>query len=275
MLWKLGLPKKRCATLCMIYFQTLNAVFLCAQMTDIGLILQSVAQAHLTALAPRTGPVVGGTSVQLFGTHWSTRMGLLFYVTCRFNVTMVPALYINRKQVRCVSPASPAGLVALEASNDGQTFSVSGLRFGFYTSELFSLHPSHGPHQGGTLIAIHGQGLAPHSTNNMYLSSVYCSFEDNNDVFASTQSSQVISCISPSSKGRTYSAVRIKQEGSLMTGTLFFRYVPQEHLHVVPSRPSRGPIRGGTAIAFSSIGYKGLILTESCCIFGKVRKKIL
>ena len=69
---------------------------------------------------PDRGPVDGGTFVSVFGENFHERSSNLAYLSCRFNVTAVPAIFISAREIKCYTPEMPPGLVNVAISNNLQ-----------------------------------------------------------------------------------------------------------------------------------------------------------
>lgn len=242
---------------------------LLSQFTDTGLLYESLQPLTLAALSPSAGPIVGGTSVHILGGKWSLRMASLSTLSCRFNSTVVPALHISDIEVRCTSPTSPAGLVVVEASNDGQQFTYAGnLRFTYVHMELISLNPSQGPPEGGTVISIYGQGLGLPASDDTALQKSFCVFEDGTEALATHWSTHLLTCASPTRTISMHRSIRVRQNGAYLTGNLLFRYSLPHSIAVGPHRPQMGPVEGGTLISFTMTDLN--IFDQASCIFGQV-----
>lgn len=92
----------------------------------------------MSVIEPTTGPVWGGTLVQVAGSEF------LFVpqLTCGFGTDpsqRTVATFMTSTRLRCYSPASIAvGTVALEISNNNQDFTSNGVQFEFQ-GMLFSV----------------------------------------------------------------------------------------------------------------------------------------
>ena len=60
--------------------------------------------ASIATIFPDRGPTDGGTFVSVFGSDYHERSASLFYLTCRFNITAVPAVFISPTEVKCYTP---------------------------------------------------------------------------------------------------------------------------------------------------------------------------
>jgi hypothetical protein len=106
-------------------------------------------------LDPALGPVHGGTIVSVVGQNFANSASL----SCRFGAASytVIARFLTSRTVECVSPAHPAGEVALQLSLNGQQFVSLGATYLFHEVPIIvAIEPSRGPVEGGMLMTIHG-----------------------------------------------------------------------------------------------------------------------
>lgn len=120
--------------------------------------------ATLGSAMPVSGPVDGGTLVSVFGRNFHERSASLSYLICRFNLTAVPAIYISAREVKCVTPEMPAGVVNLAVSNNIQDYDDAVTMFSYTIVRLMGIEPPEGPVSGGTRIIITGQSFTPGDT---------------------------------------------------------------------------------------------------------------
>lgn len=78
-------------------------------------------------------------------------------LTCSFGGVYRNATFLSDVAIKCVAPRHVPGEVLLEVSNDGKTFSTSGMTFRFHSDPtILSIDPPHGPMKGSTLVTITG-----------------------------------------------------------------------------------------------------------------------
>ena len=70
--------------------------------------------AHVEHIIPNKGAVEGGSLVVVSGSDFSERSASLSYILCRFNLTMVPAVYVSTSVLHCVTPEHPSVVVSVE-----------------------------------------------------------------------------------------------------------------------------------------------------------------
>ena len=72
--------------------------------------------AQVQSVYPAAGPVAGGTLVTLRGDFFEERAASLYYLQCRFNITVVPAIFVSPTEVTCYSPEMSTGCAPLKQS---------------------------------------------------------------------------------------------------------------------------------------------------------------
>ena len=130
------------------------------QAHNIGITYRYLKNIQIFSVVPSAGPVDGGSLVHLLGDGFNPRSAGQGYMTCRFNSSVSMAIYVSNEESACYSPEMPAGEVRLELSNNHQDFSTAGAIFTYTQMDLIEVWPTHGPSNGGSVLEIHGQGLA-------------------------------------------------------------------------------------------------------------------
>ena len=101
-------------------------------------------------------PLFTGTLVRLRGSHFSERGASLFYLRCRFNGTVVPAVFISTSAVGCAAPEMPPGPAPVELTNNNNDYTSDGLAFAYEVVRLTGVSPVEGPAAGGTHVTLAG-----------------------------------------------------------------------------------------------------------------------
>ena len=70
--------------------------------------------AAVSFISPASGVVEGGTPVTVFGSGFAAIANSPSALCCRFNATVVHALYVNETTMMCNATASTSGFVAVE-----------------------------------------------------------------------------------------------------------------------------------------------------------------
>ena len=119
-----------------------------------------VAPPTLTAVAPATGDVAGGTVVTLTGSGFGASSTVAFGGTASAEVTLV-----SGTELQAVSPAHGPGAVDVVVSTDGAGATLSGaFTYTRGAPTLTAIAPPSGPIAGGSVVTITGTGFAPGAT---------------------------------------------------------------------------------------------------------------
>lgn len=119
-----------------------------------------VAPPTLTAIAPTTGDVAGGTVVRLTGTGFNAGSTVSFGGGAATQVTLVSGTELD-----AVTPAHMPGAVDVVVTTDGASATLAGA-FTYTRSAptVTAVAPVSGPTTGGTLLTLTGTGFAPGAT---------------------------------------------------------------------------------------------------------------
>ncbi|GMH66707.1 hypothetical protein TL16_g04487 [Triparma laevis f. inornata] len=123
----------------------------------------------ISSVFPKSGPVVGGTVVSVYGSNL-VENGVTVagadesekIVLCRFGGVRTPAIMFNNNEIKCVTPPAieqgAPGMVKLDiSSNNGTSWSHSFATFGYERLvEVKSLNPNRGLVDGGSQILVEG-----------------------------------------------------------------------------------------------------------------------
>lgn len=205
----------------------------------------------ITSIWPTSGPADGGTFVRIGGVGFSQRPATLSHLLCKFNVSVVPAIFISAAEIACYSPEVAAGVAALEISMNVPDFSMGGM-FTYLSMRVIGIHPSKGAISGGTEIHIR-------TTNSVAGNDLHCKFlfDSGSEICvpAKQRAVNVLACVSPAYPEvpnisqhvrRLSAAVRlIIHEAQLLSISTFEYLLP---VHLIRIEPRNGPIFGGTTI---------------------------
>ncbi len=109
----------------------------------------------LAALAPVSGPLSGGNTVTLTGTHLVEATAVRFANTAATSFTVV-----SDTRITAVAPAGPAGPVEVTVSTAGGTRNAVSYAY-VPAPALAALSPGQGPASGGNSVTLTGTGLGP------------------------------------------------------------------------------------------------------------------
>ena len=104
--------------------------------------------AHVEHVSPAKGGVEGGSLLMVGVVGFSERSGRLSYLVCRFNSSMVSAVYVSGVQLHCITPEHVSGLVSVEVSMNRQQFSTDGVQYEYVEVSLYGVSPVSGPVRG-------------------------------------------------------------------------------------------------------------------------------
>lgn len=140
---------------------------------------EDMAQHLMNGYGRREKIMVAGTSIPSISRFGPTSCSSSGYVdilihgldfsssptlTCSFGGVYRNATFLSDIAIKCVAPRHVPGEVFLEVSNDGETFSSSGVTFRFHSDPtVLSIDPPHGPVKGSTLVTITGNHYRPSS----------------------------------------------------------------------------------------------------------------
>ncbi len=153
--------------------------------------------AVVTSVSPPLGSALGGTPVEVhieqlpffpYGFHPRHN------AACLFGSVSVPAIWINRGELRCISPAMPPGNVSFTIdANAGapSLLALSSVEFDVIPpSTALSVKPDNVPSAGGTTVIVHGTGFLP-------TVGLSCVFGSSNPVPATFISNNEVHCSTP------------------------------------------------------------------------------
>jgi hypothetical protein len=114
----------------------------------------------VTKLAPKTGPVAGGTTVTITGTRFSDVSAVMFGSS-----SAAAFLVDSAGKITASSPAGASGAVNVTVTTPAGTSTITSAdRFTYAAPSVTGLSPSSGPKAGGTEVTITGSGFATGSS---------------------------------------------------------------------------------------------------------------
>ena len=206
--------------------------------------------ATLASIFPYRGPVDGNTLTSVFGAEFHERSASLVYLTCRFNTTAVPAIFISANEVKCYTPEMPIGVANVAISNNEQDYHA-GVTFEYVVARLFRVEPPQGPIAGGTRIYVIGVHFTP--------GDIFCRLEGGSTFGASLVSATFISmsviiCLTPPGREEGGAALlSIENNDARYLSTAYFHYIQPPQLLAI--EPSLGPTLGGTRVSVYGRGF--------------------
>eukprot|EP00698_Gefionella_okellyi_P025823 TRINITY_DN9606_c0_g1_i1.p1 TRINITY_DN9606_c0_g1~~TRINITY_DN9606_c0_g1_i1.p1 ORF type:complete len:5899 (-),score=1194.87 TRINITY_DN9606_c0_g1_i1:131-16627(-) len=214
------------------------------------------------SLSPRSGPVGGGTLVNINGTLFVNTSETFVSFT---NGTVgapgattvtVPATFVSATLYQVYAPAFPfAAFVTVELAHNGQQFTANGIRYQYYTEPVLSsqVFPVSGPLSGGTVVNVTGINFA-----NTFQITVRFGNSSNAQTVAGTYlDASTIQCISPSYPsavpGDRSVYVALNGQQFANTTTQFFFYTAP--VTVTAVLPQFGPQSGLTLVNISGVNF--------------------
>eukprot|EP00940_MAST-03C_sp_MAST-3C-sp2_P002705 g2705.t1 len=206
---------------------------------------------------PVSGQESGGTVVRIYGTGF--RRGTI----CRFGTTDVHAVHVSSNEIRCASPQFRvigdghllSRSVEVHLSTNGVDFLPSGHRFTYErnfvsvdarddaraASAVTRLQPSVGSTAGGTLITVHGDGIAN-------VEGILCAFGSSNSIGPTSNveaiylDAHTVQCYAPRHiPSRVFLEIGTERTG-FTTSAIPFVFEPEPVVYEV--HPSVGPASG-------------------------------
>jgi len=199
----------------------------------------------LTSISPSTGSTLGGTSITLTGSNFSTLSTVLFGTRSATNVT-----FVNDTTLTSLTPSASSGTVSVTVTNgDGQTAVFVG-SFTYIQAPaptVTSVSPSSGFTPGGTAVTVSGQDFADGAT--IFFGSnpaTNVTFSDSTTLTADTPSG-------PTGAVDVTVTNIDDQSGTLTNG---FTYLPTPPPEITSVLPGSGALFGGTAITINGLFFQ-------------------
>jgi hypothetical protein len=228
-----------------------------------GVQFEFLPEVQVLALEPSKGPAAGGSLVNVTGSGFSQRAALLGYLSCRFNLSFAPAVWVSEREVHCISPEHAAGVVSVELTQNEQQFTIASVQYEYQHVAIHTLHPGVGPVQGGTLVELRGSHFELPGSRGLY-----CQFGGAEVVSATHESHQLVRCESPQSHGAFLGpvVVRLINNDAVYTSEVAFTYRSLSTVSRV--HPVVGAFEGGTLLTLYGTGFVESL--DAYCRFGDV-----
>lgn len=238
------------------------------QFVETGLTFEYLMESTVRAITPASGPLHGGTLVEVLGTGFVNSTAL----SCRLASRHLPAIFIDNGRLHCTTPHVTAAFLllplSLEVSNNGIDFTNSSTaQFTFVPAlGIRYLWPTNGPVGGGTSISVYGSGFSSRKSN------VVCIFGGNNAqaTLATVRSDDELSCLTPPSDRGVSSegGVRVELTNNNGADTVAS---PTNFTYMMPIRltgvnPSQSGEEGGAKVVVA--GENFIASPSLSCRFG-------
>ena len=233
------------------------------QYTASGKIFEYQRGLTLISATPSHGPSSGGTLIVLQGHFFSLRAASLGLPRCRFGSEVTAAAVIDEHTMQCVTPEHHPGVATVEASNNGQDFETSLVRFDFSGWTVSSVSPTVVVESGGTTLAISGAQFPRAAV-------LSCVFGANQNTPARVVSSARLLCVSPPS-GRGLVQLRVLGSGQAEGEYKGLEVVVTNTPEVFKVDPARAREGGGTRLIVvgSQFSQSAASLGYLRCRFGQ------
>lgn len=210
-------------------------------------------------VAPRLGPVAGGTRVTITGRYFTNGMTVAFGDAPATSVSDVTPNNDGTTTVTATSPPNPPGPVHVTVTTPGGTSPPTLADLFTYLSppSLTGIVPPIGPASGGTTVTIAGFGLAGATRVSFGAAAA-------SDVSVSADGRTITATTPAHDPGPVPVTVTVPVTGtSPASSAVQFTYGPL----VAGLSPAKGPVAGGTAV---SIGGKGFARATTAVRFGGI-----
>jgi hypothetical protein len=210
----------------------------------------------LVDVGPRSGPMAGGTTVTLVGTHLSNASQVLFgNVAASFSV-------ISDTQINATAPAEVAGTVAVTVvTPSGTSTAVAKGQYTYNAAapSVTSLGTTSGPTNGGTLVTVSGSNFM--GTQGVFFGGVAAPVFSVNGVGS-------ISAVTPAASPGTVDVTVVSPNGTSAAGSAdHFTYTAASGAPTVSALgTTSGPDTGGTTLTITGTGLAG----ATSVMFGSV-----
>jgi hypothetical protein len=221
------------------------------QWSTSGVVFEYRPAPAVLSVSPTRGIVEGGTPVTVYGSGLSSSAEAAGALLCRFNASIVPAMYLSESTVVCNTTMTAAGYMAIEVSTNGRDYTSDGVQYEAVAVVLAGASPWSGPELGGTVVTVMGSGVAS-------INALQCRFGATAPatlVPASSHGTNAVRCVSPSFAMATgWSSIELLSYGTTMQNAVSL--FVHRRLFVSTLIPATGPVAGGTRIGVVGAGFR-------------------
>ncbi len=201
-----------------------------------------IARPVVTGISPATGPLAGGTSVNVTGSGFTGASAVSFGGTPATAFTVV-----DGGRITATAPAgSGSGDVVVTAPGGTSATSTADVFTWLAAPVVTSISPSAGPTSGGTSVTIAGSGFTG-ATGVSFGSTPAASF--------TVMSDTDVKAVAPAGSGSGDVVVTAAGGTSAPSPTDVFSWVVAPAVTGV--NPTSGPLSGGTSVTISGSGFTG------------------
>jgi uncharacterized repeat protein (TIGR02543 family) len=202
----------------------------------------------VTGISPSSGPVMGGVSVTITGTGFSTIPG---DTTVDFGTAVAPEVSCSSAtSCTAVAPSEAAATVALTVTTSNGTSTTSPAdQFTYVPVPVVAkITPASGPTRGGTKVTIQGSNL---------LGTFAVHFGTKSATSVRVVSSSEITVVAPSGSGTVYVSVSTVGGSNQVTATSKYTYVPPPTISRVT--PVGGSSKAGRKVTIWGANFVGKV----------------
>jgi type II secretory pathway pseudopilin PulG len=218
-----------------------SSIYLGSTVTTSSTVLDSAPV--VTAVSPASGPTVGGGTVTLTGSYFTSANGVSFCPTSGTGCVVSTSFTVNSAtSMTAVVPPNAAGVddVVVASINNGNSATSSADSYAYYPT-VTGISPTFGPAAGGTAVTITGTGFAAPAT---------VTFGNGTATTVVVNSTTSITATTPAgSAGQVDTTITELNATSPASAADRFTYVSPATITNV--NPAFGPIAGGTAVTIT------------------------
>jgi IPT/TIG domain len=191
----------------------------------------AVAPPSVSSVTPAGGPLTGGTSVELKGTHFTDATEVKFGAANATSFTLV-----SGNRIKAISPAG-TGAVDVTVTTPGGTSAMSAADVFTYGPSVSGISPNRGVASGGTSVVITGSDFS---------AATAVKFGSTNAASFKVKSQSSITAVSPEGVGSVDVTVTDPEATSTIAPADQFTFVPAPTVTSVT--PAVGPEAGGSQV---------------------------
>ena len=198
-----------------------------------------LAPPNLTAISPNAGSTAGGQTITLGGSG--------FYPGMTVSIGGIACTSVNvatDSVATCVTPASAAGLVNVQITVLGDSFTLNNSYTYRARPTIVSVTPNNGTTAGGTAVVITGTNFVSGSTPR---------FQGTNCTSVVFVNSTTLNCNTPARSAGVANIVINNPDGQLSTETVQYTYNAPPTITSIS--PTSGAVAGGTVITITGTNF--------------------
>ncbi|HEY3815050.1 MAG TPA: IPT/TIG domain-containing protein [Caulobacteraceae bacterium] len=198
----------------------------------------------VSAIAPSSGSINGGTSVTITGTNFDSVQTVKFgSVFAAFSVNSETSITVTAPQA-----SAPGTVDVIVNTSAGTSATTSADQFTYVATAVTAISPNTGSSSGGTVVTVTGTGFTG-ATAVKFGTAAALSFTVNSDT-------QITATAPAAALGGVYIEVTTPLGTSADTGAAFYQYVqPSSPPTITAISPSSGQSTGGTTVTITGTDF--------------------